>query len=176
MMILSAFSWLVEISGRGMTHPLVISTGSPSPVISRVCSWLKLSMKSLSVCNSSHIMLISWFLFSVTVRTTFYAERIVAVVRWCIIPVPLDVLVAPLMLYSWYLSNARNTSDQCDIWTSQCSVAFCQMLAIMGSTSRHFHQWLLHLHSLELSWLTTVVLCWFSTQIWLMLSLILHYL
>ena len=63
MMILSAFSWLVEIAGRGMTRPLVISTGSPSPVISRVCSWLKLSMKSLSFCNSSHIMLISCFFF-----------------------------------------------------------------------------------------------------------------
>ena len=32
-------------------------------------------------CNSSHIMLISCFLFPVTVRTTFCEERIVAVVR-----------------------------------------------------------------------------------------------
>ena len=71
---------------------------SPSPVISRVHLWLKLSMKSLLFCNSSHIMLISCFLFSVTVRTTFCMERIVAVVRWCIISVPLDVLVAPLTL------------------------------------------------------------------------------
>ena len=55
MMILSVSSWLVKITGRGMTCPLVTSAGSPSLVISRVCSWLKLSMKSLSFCNSSHI-------------------------------------------------------------------------------------------------------------------------
>ena len=150
MMILSVSSWLVKISGRGMNRPLVISAGSPSPVIIRVCSWLKLSMKSLSFCNSSHIMLIVCVLFYVTVRTTFCEERIVAVVRLCIIPVPFDVLMAPLMLYSWYLSNARNTSGLCDVWTSQCSVVLCQMLAMMGSTCRHFHQWLLNLHSPEL--------------------------
>ena len=35
MMILSVSSWLVKISGQGMTRPLVISTGSPSPVINQ---------------------------------------------------------------------------------------------------------------------------------------------